>query len=299
MRNAITASYELSTDKQARLRALTKAPQLAWPTLWLTLVGWLVILASDYLAVVDTLPLWAACLINGVAGYLMFSAAHDGIHRAISSHTGVNDWIGRIAIASLSPMASLGLFRWGHIQHHRFTVSDQDPDRWAYAGPGWLLPFKWMFIDVWYLYYAINAHDRVANRHLKYTAAATLVSVSIIVALCFMGYGVEVLLLWFIPSRIAAILLGFAFFWLPHEPHDVSQAENFTRASTVRLGWEWLLSPLLQFHNYHLIHHLHPMTPFYNNGRVWRLLEPSLRQHELAIQYDFAIKPKLYRPPAT
>lgn len=63
---------------------------------------------------------------------------------------------------------------------------------------------------------------------------------------------------------------------------------------TVRLGWEWLLTPLLQYQNYHLLLHLHPSTPFYNNGRLWRLLEGDLRQHELAIQHGFAIRPTIH-----
>ena len=106
------------------------------------------------------------------------------------------------------------------------------------------------------------------------------------------GHITELLALWFLPTRMAALMLGFTFFWLPHLPHDVTQEENFFRASTVRVGWEWLLTPLLQCQNYHLLHHLYPSTPFYNNGRLWRLLQPELQQHELAIQYGFEIYPR-------
>lgn len=110
----------------------------------------------------------------------------------------------------------------------------------------------------------------------------------------------EVLMLWFIPSRVIQLVLGFSFFWLPHVPHDVSQEENFTRATTVREGHEWLLAPLLQYQHVHLVHHLYPTTPFYNNDRVWRLVEPALRRrHDLAIQKGFAIRPVIEkgRPP--
>ena len=108
------------------------------------------------------------------------------------------------------------------------------------------------------------------------------------------GYGLQVLMLWFLPSRLILLTLGFSFFWLPHVPHDTTQEENFTRATTVRQGFEWFLGPVLQYQNYHLIHHLYPMTPFYNNYKVWQLLEPELRKKDLAIQHDFDIVPVVY-----
>jgi fatty acid desaturase len=62
----------------------------------------------------------------------------------------------------------------------------------------------------------------------------------------------------------------------------------------MRLGKEKLLTPLLRYHNYHLIHHLFPRTPLYRHGEMWQLLEPELRKHDLAVQHDFAIKPRIY-----
>lgn len=294
----ITQSYVLTESQQRELKRLTSPPSLAWPTVIMLASAWAVMLFVDVLGVMGHVPLWVCAIVNGLAGYLMFSAVHDSIHRAVSKNTEINDWVGRIALLSLSPMASLGLFRWGHIQHHRFAVSDQDPDRWTYQGPKWLLPLKWMLIEIWYFYVVVTSGDKVAYKHLKTTLKITAVTLSAIALLIWAGYGMEVLMLWFVPSRIAALLLGFAFFWLPHEPHDVSQAEHFSRSSTIRVGHEWLMSPLLQYQNFHLIHHLHPRTPFYNNGKVWHLLEDNLRKHELAIQEGFSIKPSIHLPTA-
>lgn len=294
MNKAITQNYNLSDAEKVQFKALTTPPQWAWPTILLMVVGWLVIIMSDVLGVQGLWPLWVCALVNGIAGYLMFSAIHDSIHRAVATNTTVNDWVGRIALLSLSPTTSIGLFRWGHAQHHRFSVSEQDPDRWTYEGPKWLLPLRWVTVDYWYLIEAIRSQDKVAKRHLKSALGSLIVTASLIVGLIWAGYGLEVLMLWYIPSRIAAGLLGFAFFWLPHESHEVSQAENFTRASTVRLGYEWLMTPLLQYQNYHLLHHLHPRTPFYQNGKLWRLLEGNLRRYDLSIQQGFAIRPEIY-----
>jgi hypothetical protein len=38
------------------------------------------------------------------------------------------------------------------------------------------------------------------------------------------------------------------------------------------------------------------MTPFYNNHKVWHLLEPELRKKELAIQHQWAIRPDIHAP---
>jgi ring-1,2-phenylacetyl-CoA epoxidase subunit PaaE len=91
--------------------------------------------------------------------------------------------------------------------------------------------------------------------------------------LVFAGFGREVLLFWFLPGRIAIVMLVLAFSVLPHVPHEVTQKENKYRATNLRVGFEWLLSPLLLNQNYHLVHHLYPFVPFYRYLAVWRAKE--------------------------
>jgi len=281
-------------DNARRIRELTTPPLIAWQTLAMMVVCFGVFFGAVVLAVTDRIPLWAGALINGAIGYLIFSVVHDAIHRAVSRNGRLNDWIGQIGLIPFAPMVTLGLFRWGHIQHHQHASGPKDPDRWCFEGPKWLLPLRWMFIDAWYAYFVIVSGDKTAYRHLRPTLFAAGLTAAVFALLIAQGYGWDVFFLWFVPSRLTQLTLGFAFFWLPHEPHDVSQAENFTRATTVRQGLEWLMSPLLQYQNYHLVHHLFPRTPFFRNGEMWRLLEPVLRRYELAIQHDFAIKPTIY-----
>jgi len=33
---------------------------------------------------------------------------------------------------------------------------------------------------------------------------------------------------------------------------------------------EWLLTPVLLYQNYHLVHHLYPTVPFYRYISIWR-----------------------------
>lgn len=128
-------------------------PVLARPTLILlaaSLVAWL---ASTALALVDALPLAAAVAINSVAAYLLFTVAHDAAHHAASSHTGLNRWMGRVATPFFAPQASFAVWRYIHMQHHRFTNHDdgRDPDHYTHAGPRWQLPLRWLTIDLHYV----------------------------------------------------------------------------------------------------------------------------------------------------
>ncbi|MDR3419356.1 MAG: fatty acid desaturase [Nevskia sp.] len=291
--NDVIQYAQLPAPVRAEVQRLSRAPAVAWPTLLLGLCCIAGYLASDWLGWTRVIPLWAAALVNGVMGYCAFSVIHDSIHRAVSTRVRLNDWAARLILLLETPWVNLELFRWAHIQHHRHSGGGRDPDQWV-QGPWWQLPLRWMFIDVFYLYYVVARGDAVARKHFRSTRRYAAVCAVLALALTALGHGPEVLMLWLIPSRISQLLLGFAFFWLPHAPHDTAQADNFTRATTVRLGHEWLLSPLLQWQNYHLIHHLLPATPFYNNRRLWLLLEPQLRRHELAIQHGFAIQPTIH-----
>jgi len=286
----------LAPEEKARFQALTRAPALSWPTFALWLLVMTVYLGSDVLAVLGRIPLWAGMIANSLIGYLAFSVIHDSIHRAISTNTRLNDWIGQITVLLGAPYVNLKLFRWGHILHHRYTSGPKDPDI-VLHGAWWTLPLRWLFIDGFYLIHAIRHGDKVSRPYLVTTLWWAFWSFSVMAVLVAYGYGPHLLMLWFIPSRVIFLTLGFSFFWLPHVPHDTEQEHNFTRATSVRLGHEWLLGPALQCQNYHLIHHLFPMTPFYNNEKVWKLLEPQLRRKDLAIQYGFAIQPTIHPAP--
>ena len=286
----------LSPEQKAEFTRLTQAPAYAWPTirLWVVVVG--VYLSSYALAGIGLIPLWVGMVINSLIGYFAFSIVHDSIHRAISTNARLNDFIGQTTVWLGAPYVDLKLFRWGHILHHRFTGGPRDPDN-VLHGPTWTLPFRWLVIDLLYLIHSIRFGDKVSKPYLRRSLWLTAGTALVFGALIANGYFWHLVMLWFVPSRMIFLTLGFSFFWLPHVPHDVRQDENLTRATAVRLGHEGILTPALQYQNFHLIHHLYPTTPFYNNVRVWQLLEPALRSRDLAIQYGFAIHPTIHLAP--
>ena len=161
---------------------------------------------------------------------------------------------------------------------------------------------RWMTFQINYAYICMKAENPTGKRAFRHAIPVVVATVAVFSALCALGYWQEAIFLWLIPSRIVLGLLAFVFLWMPHladdrgsglshiKPAD-SSMDNLTTGSTMRLGHEWALSPLMQWHNYHLIHHLWPTTPAYRHARVWKLLEPELRQRDLNIQHGFRLKP--------
>lgn len=283
----------LNAGQMKLFRELTSVPKYSWPVITQWVAVMTLYIGANALAVLGGIPLWLAMITNSLLGNVAFNVTHESLHRSVSTNKLVNDWVGQSALLLAAPYVDLRLFRWGHILHHRFTAGPRDPDNPLF-GAWWTLPFRWAVIDVIYLIYALRHGDKISRPYLRSSILLGLITAIVFGALISLGYGWHLLILWFIPSRLIFISLGFSFFWLPHVMHDTAQEENLTLATTVRIGQEWLFGPLLQGHNYHLIHHLYPMTPSYNLYKVWRLIEPDLRKRDLAVQHGFAIQPTFY-----
>ena len=288
----------IPAHKKDAFRALTRTPDYAVPTLVLSLICIVAALVLVLGALFGTINIYLASLGLAFNFYWFFSIIHDSIHRSVSRHKALNEIIGQVGSTLFNPIASLELFRWGHLQHHRHTNDEKDIDAWSH-GPVWSLPLRWMTIDAHYLIYALRSDQPSAKKALRAALPYIVGGLLLVVVAISTGYGFEYLMLGLLPSRLAFLAIGFAFFWLPHAhwpsaEHDLRQSENFTLATTVRTGLEWLLNPLMQWQNYHLIHHLWPSTPFYNNHKVWQLLEQELRQQDLAITEGLQIQPELH-----
>jgi len=291
-------------EKRAEMYRLTNPPTVAWPTVMIMTYIVVGVVAVDAAVVRGLISLWIGMLLNVLTMYPMFHVMHDAMHRAASSNVRLNDWIGRIGLFMVGPHVSLELSRYAHMRHHRFTNGPEDPDHYTH-GSWWTRPLRWMTFDFSYVVYTLRGNDPRARKALNATLPYTVMTLIAIGVLVDMGYGWHVLMLWFIPSRIVVGLIAFVFLWMPHLDGDengmvahlstaASTGENLTAGTTMRMGSEWLLAPLMQWHNYHLIHHLWPTTPAYNHAKVWRLMERELRQRDLRIQQNFDLIPTLH-----
>ena len=91
------------------------------------------------------------------------------------------------------------------------------------------------------------------------------------------------LVLYLLPMRFAVMWLGFAFDYLPHHGLHATPGEDKFQATRNRVGMERMLSPLLLYQNYHLVHHLHPVVPFHRYLAVWQRNEDRYLESDPAL----------------
>ena len=150
-------------DDPILFKTLIQKPAIAWPTVMLLIAAFVIFGVSTFAYVEGILPLFWAMLINSVASYMAFPVAHDATHSAVFANRKVNDWTGRFAMLLLEPGPFFQVFRFIHMQHHRFTNDkDRDPDACTGSGPAWTWPIKWLTLD--YIYFKIYLSAEVFKK---------------------------------------------------------------------------------------------------------------------------------------
>ena len=259
-------------DDLVLFKTLMKKPTVAWPTIMVLVASCIIFSLSTAAYIEGALPLSWAILFNTIAAYMSFTPAHEASHGSVSANRALNDWVGRLATVLQSPVPFFRAFRYIHMQHHRFTNDKtKDPDLYVGSGPGWLLPLKWTTLDINYLYRYLNPsvfmkRPKSERREMLLALLFAAVVLTVISANGWLNY---YLLLFLIPGRITAIFLAITFDFLPHYPHQAQAKDQPFQCTSNRVGMEWLLTPVLLFQNYHLVHHLYPTVPFYRYLKIW------------------------------
>ena len=263
-------------------------PEIAWPTVALfavLLVAWSL---SSVAALSGGASWWASpwltIPVNAVASFGMFTVLHDASHRGLGKNRTVNEVLGRLSIPFVACYASFPLFRHIHLTHHRFVNEEElDPDAFAISGPAWQLPLRWLVIDVHYAaWYFRGVRSRPRKEQIETFVIMPIVLAAIVGAVVA-GYGVELAVVYLIPQRIALWVLAWWFDWLPHHGLEGTNTQDRLRSTRNIIGLEWLLTPLMFSQNYHLLHHVHPIVPFYRYVDAWRNGEEAYLEHDPAL----------------
>ena len=270
-------------------------PIVAWPTVAIATGAFIVFGVAAIAAIGRYAPIWITIPLNSAAAYWMFTVAHEALHGSLSSARWVNEVVGRFAWFFIVPMASLPSFTYAHTQHHRYTNdADNDPDIFATHGPVWQMPFRWALIDFYYSVWSFRQLRRRVRRSWR-RPMAELAENAVVSCLSLAGIWAVILtdnfwtlaIVVLIPQRVALVFIGWWFDWLPHHALEQAQRGNRYRATRIRVGMEWLLTPVMMTFNYHLVHHLHPRLPFYRLLRAWWRNEDVYLQHDPAIATVF------------
>ncbi len=75
------------------LAQLKVSPPLAWPTVLILVSAVATIALSWFLTMNHFWPLWLGVVANSVAGYALFTPAHEAIHRAAAQKPKTNDFL--------------------------------------------------------------------------------------------------------------------------------------------------------------------------------------------------------------
>jgi fatty acid desaturase len=247
-------------------------PLVALPTLALLLGGLVLWIGATVGYVTGNLS-WAISIpVTAIASYLLFTVAHDSGHHSASRVKWLNDLMGRCSTPLFALHAAFPVWRFIHMQHHRFTneADGADPDHYTMGGPGWQRPLRWLTIDYRYVGFYLPRLGSRPRREQVEGIAFLILAIAVPVALIATGNVITWLVVLFIPSRLAVLFLAWAFDYLPHNGlHHRPQEDRF-KTTRNRVGLEPLMSPILLYQNYHLVHHLHPVVPFYRYLTVWR-----------------------------
>lgn len=251
-------------------------PPVAWPSIKLFVDVLAVWVASTALAATGTWPWVVSLVLNAVAGYVLFTISHEATHRALGRSLALNEWLGRAVNFLFAPHISFRFLRYMHMRHHRCTNQDEhDPDYYSSGGPAWLLPIRWATGDFNYLRIYLPLFSSRPRGEQVELIVTWLLMASIVAWSIAAGHFFLVLVLWILPSRITLFLLGWTFDYLPHYGLESSAGNDPIRATRHRAGGEPLLTLLLMYQNYHLLHHLQPRVPFYRYIRAWNRHEDA------------------------
>ena len=267
------ASNQNHTSNLSEFKSLSSRPNYAWFTILLLVVAICLFSFGIIAFLLEIVSLPVAVILNSIASYMAFTVMHDASHNSVSRNKLFNDWCGRIATSMLLPAPFFRMFRYVHMQHHRFVNDEsKDPDHYASRGAKWLLPLRWATQDIYYFFCYLDPkvfQKRPIGERREFVIAF-MFGLILLALIIMQGWTVNFLLLFVLPTRIATLILVFAFDYLPHHPHTEQGVTKPYQATQNRIGLEWLMTPLFLGQNYHLVHHLYPTIPFYLYVSLWR-----------------------------
>ena len=234
------------------------------------------------------IPIWLGFLLSLIIQSYCYLPSHEAQHGNIgrpgTRWRWLNEFIGH---TSMFPVRiPYPLHRAIHLKHHAYTNDDvKDPDidmradnllgavRASFRSrqPG---SFGGLKPDV--------LADNEANDQLKWHGfLVTRFWWLCLLTLCWTGFALEALMLWWLPLQIALTYTQITLSWAPHHPMREQGRYRDTR------GWKSPVGTILSAGmEYHVVHHLFPSIPLNLTGKAYRELKPILIEEGVRIEGD-------------
>jgi ferredoxin-NADP reductase/fatty acid desaturase len=254
--------------RDPRFRNLTRIPVVAPVHILLIAAAYALFIASTYWWLRGAIPLATMIAINSVAIYAAFTPLHDATHRTVSGNRAFNDLLGTISCFALLPGITTRIYRYLHLEHHRFTGDrKKDPDEPFVSAHPLLLPFVLATPDaLWTVWYLRHWSGRPVAERLEFTAGI-LVYIGWHAAWLASPFAYEFIVAWIIPQRIGLTTVTYFFAHIQH-PEDVLW-EEAPFQTTVHIKTNPLFRHMMLSQTEHCLHHLLPSVPFYRYHRAW------------------------------
>jgi len=264
--------------REPRFRALTTIPLIAPVSIGLIMAAYAVFFATTYFYLQGDIHWAVMLLINGISVYAAFTPLHDATHRTVSSSRKLNDLLGTIACFALLPGITTRIYRYLHLEHHRYSGDRiKDPDEPFVSAPWWSLHFILAAPDIlWTIWYLRHWSSRPISERVEFSLGIAFYVAWHAVWL-LSPYALEFFMIWMIPQRIGMWIVTYFFAHIQH-PEDVLWEEAPFQA-TVYIRANWFQRWIMLSQTEHCIHHLIPNLPFYRYHKAWEagktLFEPQ------------------------
>ena len=268
--NSTTREVLEQVIREPRFQELTKLPLFAPMEIFLGVASFALFATGTWLYIAGNIHFLLMVFINSFAIYTSFTPLHDATHRSVSRNRRVNDLIGTICCLLLLPGITTRIYRYLHLEHHRFAGNPKkDPDEQFVSASPWLLPFVLSGLDVhWSLWYLRNNSARPLGERIEFVACLTFY-VGLHIAFLLSPYALEFFLCFMVPQRLGLFYVAWFFAHIQH-PEGV-EWEHAPFQTTVRVKTNNFAGWLLLGQAHHCLHHLAPSIPYYRYKKAWTL----------------------------
>jgi fatty acid desaturase len=222
----------------------------------------------------------------------MGALMHEALHGNLFRRPMFDQWIG--FLLAVPTLFSASAYKVAHLNHHRYTRSEQDQDEFSYScrTHGQYVALFYVSFLIGSILYMIlvplKAYE-MASPHSRrriiteYTLMFFAFTGAVILA-TIAGHAKWLLWYWMMPIGVAVLLSNVRALSEHMGTHGKGDAILKTRTVTSNPLVSFLMCNL----NYHLEHHLFPGVPWYNLPKIHKLLTPIYKSKGAEVRQSYA-----------